>query len=165
MTPLQRALWEQTESAAITLRSAIAALPEEMWREPCGTMECWRAGFHALFFLDLYSAPTVEAYAPPPGIETYELDEGGEPSRVLDRKELLAYADTVRGRAQEFIESLELEDLERTSGIPWLGRRGLSVVEQVLYNLRHAQHHAAQLNLVLRQSQDQGSAWVFRSEA
>ena len=33
-----------------------------------------------------------------------------------------------------------------------------------LYNMRHVQHHAAQLNLILRQVLDKGSPWVFKAK-
>ena len=61
------------------------------------------------------------------------------------------------------IETLTESDLERPSGFEWLARREMSVAESVLYNLRHVQHHAAQLNLVLRQEAGFGADWVHRS--
>jgi hypothetical protein len=33
----------------------------------------------------------------------------------------------------------------------------------MLYNLRHVQHHAAQLNLILRQVTDSAPDWVGRT--
>ena len=33
----------------------------------------------------------------------------------------------------------------------------------LLYTLRYAQHHAAQLNLLLRQSIDDAPGWVYKS--
>jgi hypothetical protein len=36
------------------------------------------------------------------------------------------------------------------------------VGELVLYNLRHVQHHAAQLNLILRQVVDAAPGWVSK---
>jgi len=33
-----------------------------------------------------------------------------------------------------------------------------------LYNLRHVQHHAAQLNLILRQTIDSAPPWVGRAK-
>ena len=57
---------------------------------------------------------------------------------------------------------LAAEDLTRVAGIEWLARRGMSVVEAVICNLRHVQHHAAQLNLILRQEVGYGTEWVHR---
>jgi len=38
-----------------------------------------------------------------------------------------------------------------------------SVLELLIYNLRHVQHHAAQLNLILRQDIDAAPEWVSRA--
>lgn len=35
-----------------------------------------------------------------------------------------------------------------------------SVIEILLYNMRHVQHHAAQLNLKLRQGMNDAPIWV-----
>ena len=37
------------------------------------------------------------------------------------------------------------------------------ILEILLYNLRHTQHHTAQLNLLLRQDLDQHMEWAFRA--
>ena len=37
-------------------------------------------------------------------------------------------------------------------------------LEVVLYHLRHVQHHAAQLNLLLRQSVEDAPLWVRRAQ-
>src|SRR5258706_15426394 len=42
-------------------------------------------------------------------------------------------------------------------------RPGLTVGELVLYNLRHVQHHAAQLNLILRQTVDSAPRWEAKA--
>jgi uncharacterized damage-inducible protein DinB len=39
----------------------------------------------------------------------------------------------------------------------------MSVAELLLYNLRHVQHHAAQLNLMLRQTTGAAPRWVARA--
>jgi len=37
-------------------------------------------------------------------------------------------------------------------------------VELLLYNMRHVQHHAAQLNLMLRQAVDSAPGWVAKTK-
>jgi hypothetical protein len=39
------------------------------------------------------------------------------------------------------------------------------VAELFLYNLRHVQHGAAQLNLILRQAIDSAPRWVARTKS
>jgi uncharacterized damage-inducible protein DinB len=40
--------------------------------------------------------------------------------------------------------------------------RDMSNAELLLYNMRHVQHHAAQLNLLLRQTTDSAPDWVSK---
>ena len=40
----------------------------------------------------------------------------------------------------------------------------LTFAELLLYNMRHTQHHAAQLNLILRQETDAAPGWVAAAE-
>jgi uncharacterized damage-inducible protein DinB len=39
-----------------------------------------------------------------------------------------------------------------------------STLEILLYNMRHVQHHAAQLNLLLRQEINKAPDWVSQAE-
>jgi hypothetical protein len=43
-------------------------------------------------------------------------------------------------------------------------REGFSNLEVFLYNMRHVQHHMAQLNLLLRQRIDDAPKWVSRTK-
>jgi len=40
--------------------------------------------------------------------------------------------------------------------------RAMSNGELLLYNMRHVQHHAAQLNMLLRQKTDSAPKWVSK---
>jgi uncharacterized damage-inducible protein DinB len=42
--------------------------------------------------------------------------------------------------------------------------RNLSILELMLQNLRHVQHHTGQLNLLLRQRGAEPPNWVFRAD-
>ena len=44
------------------------------------------------------------------------------------------------------------------------GTMDYSVLEILLYNMRHVQYHAAQLNLLLRQGINNAPDWVARAE-
>ena len=49
---------------------------------------------------------------------------------------------------------------ERARGPSGFERLGVTVGELHLYSMRHVQHHAAQLNLILRQTVDSAPLWV-----
>lgn len=160
--PWKTAVWTQFDGAITTLRNAIEDCPDELWEAPCGSAPVWRAFFHALFFLDLYAGETAEDFRPPEPFGLTELEDGGIPPRVYTRDELLRYLEHGRSRVRSQVEGLGEDAGATPSGIEWLGRRGMSRLEAVLYNLRHVQHHAAQVNLVLRQCADHAAPWVFR---
>ena len=42
--------------------------------------------------------------------------------------------------------------------------KNYSLLEILLYNLRHIQHHAAQLNLLLRQNTNDAPNWVSQAK-
>ncbi|RZK44955.1 MAG: hypothetical protein EOO61_01865, partial [Hymenobacter sp.] len=44
------------------------------------------------------------------------------------------------------------------------GVMNYNLIEILFYNMRHVQHHAAQLNLMLRQDNNNAAGWVFRSD-
>jgi uncharacterized damage-inducible protein DinB len=44
-----------------------------------------------------------------------------------------------------------------------IGRAEGTFLELSLYNMRHVQHHAAQLNLILRQTGIEPQRWVSRA--
>jgi len=79
------------------------------------------------------------------------------PDRVYAKAELLTYLEHGREKCRTLLAALDEETAhaERRFG----SLRG-TLVESLLYNLRHVQHHAAQLNLLLRQHVDDAPGWV-----
>lgn len=67
------------------------------------------------------------------------------PDRV---QESLDYLQFCRNKCQHLITGLTEEGLT----VRWINeRKNYSFLEILIYNMRHMQHHAAQLNLLLRQ--------------
>ena len=52
---------------------------------------------------------------------------------------------------------------ERAAEPSGFERLGLSQGELLLYSMRHVQHHAAQLNLILRQRTNSAPRWVGKT--
>jgi uncharacterized damage-inducible protein DinB len=84
---------------------------------------------------------------------------GVYPAAAYSRDQLLAFLEHGRARARERIEVLSETEAAASCGFP---RREMSWLELLLYNLRHVQHHTAQLNLLLRQRTDSAPGWVGR---
>lgn len=150
-------VWRQFGAAIDMLENAIDACPDEVWGDRARRPEFWYLAYHTLFFLDLYLAPGEAGFAPPAPFTLGELEDDVFPDRVYTRDELRAYLRHGRDKCRATIEAMTDDEAERQAGFDWLE---LSRAELLLYNLRHVQHHAAQLNLILRQAINSAPGWV-----
>ena len=143
------------------LGNAIEACPDDVWGDRSSRPEYWYVVFHTLFFLDLYLSESDVGFHPPPPFTLDEMDERGLlPERVYSRDELRAYLNHGRNKCRITIGNLTDETLHSRCGFSWLD---LSVMEMHLYNMRHVQHHAGQLHLLLRQKIDSAPRWVRKT--
>jgi DinB superfamily len=158
-TWLKEAVWHQLGAAIDTLENTIRACPEELWRDRSREPEYGYLVFHTLFFLDFYLADSPEGFAPPAPFTLDELDPAGVlPERVYTQDELLTYLEFGRAKARSVIEALTEEKAREP-------RLEGSFLEQLLYTLRHVQHHAAQLNLILRRETGSATQWVKKAKS
>ena len=167
-------LWNQFGAAIDMMENAIRACPDEEWGDFSKKPEWkkkdvvgfWYLVYHTLFFLDYYlthPAPTSEnEFSPPAPFTLSEFDPAGAlPERVYTKEELLSYLDFCRKQLGRLMADFSEEKAHRPSGIPY---RDMTVAELLLYNMRHVQHHAAQLNLLLRQKIDSAPNWVSKTK-
>lgn len=160
---LQNLLWKQFGAAIDMLENAMLACPEKAWGGSGRQPEFWYTIYHTLFFLDLYLSDSLEGFHPPVPFTLSELDpEGALPDRIYTKDELRAYLELARRKCRARIAALTAEDATRRCGIEWLA---FSNLEALLYNMRHVQHHAAQLNLLLRQAGEEPPRWVKRAQS
>jgi hypothetical protein len=155
-------IWNQFGAAIDTLEDAVRACPDDLWGDRSRQPEYWYLVYHTLFFLDFYLSESPEGFRPPAPFTLAELDPAGIlPERVYSKDELLAYLDHGRRKCRATIASLtEERSRERRT----FGRVEGSLTESLLYSLRHVQHHAAQLHLILRQTMDATPGWVTRAK-
>lgn len=154
-------LWQQFGAAIDMLENAINACPEDVWGDRTVRPEFWYVAFHTLFFLDLYLSESDVGFHPPPPFTLDEMDERGLlPDRVYAREELRAYLHHGREKCRATIGRLTDELLHARCGFEWLD---LSVMEMHLYNMRHVQHHAGQLHMLLRQRLNAAPRWVRKT--
>jgi hypothetical protein len=161
-SPWKTIVWRQFGAAIDMLENAIVACPDKVWGDRPGFSEFWYLAYHTLFFLDIYLSDSAEGFAPPAPFGLEELDPAGVlPPRVYTKDELLTYLEHGRIKCRAKIAALTDEKAHRHCGFE---RRDMSVAELLLYTMRHVQHHAAQLNLVLRQTIDSAPPWVGRAK-
>ncbi len=156
-------MWRQFGAAIDMLENAMLACPDELWGDRSQRPEFWYLVYHTLFWLDLSLSGSVEGFAPPAPYTLDELDPAGIlPERVYGKDELHRYLEHGRRKCRAALETLTDEQAREPRRFTW---GELSVAELLLYNLRHVQHHAAQLNLILRQQTDSAPRWVGQAKS
>jgi hypothetical protein len=160
---MKRIVWSQFGAAIDMLENAIRLAPPNVWGDGSKPMEFWYVAYHTIFFLDYYLSDTSEGFAPPAPFSLSELDpEGVAPDRVYSKEELLGYLGHGRDKCRRTLAALT----DEAAAAPCrFERRDMSVMELHLYNMRHVQHHAAQLNLLLRQTIDSAPGWVGKARS
>ena len=154
-------LWQQFGAAIDMLENALLACPDDLWSDRSRQPEFWYVVYHTLFCLDLYLSGSVEGFAPPAPFTLDELDPAGLlPERPYTKSELQAYLEHGREKCRATIAALTDEKARRPCEFEWLV---INEAELLLYNMRHVQHHTAQLNLILRQTIDSAPRWVVRA--
>jgi uncharacterized damage-inducible protein DinB len=155
-------IWQQFGAAIDMLENAMRACPEEIWGDPSQQPEFWYVAFHTLFYLDLYLSESEVGFVPPTPFTLDEMDERGlMPERVYTTEELQKYLDHGRAKCRGTIAAMTEEKAKQQCGFSWLD---ISVAEVLLYNMRHVQHHAGQLHLILRQKTGRAPRWVRKTE-
>lgn len=155
-------IWQQFGAAIDMLENAMLACPEELWRDRSQEPEFWYVAYHTLFWLDLYLSGSVEGFVPPAPFTLDELDPAGLlPNRPYTQAELQRYLAHSRQKCRATIAALTDEQASRLCSFSW-GQ--VSFAELLLYNMRHVQEHAAQLNLLLGQKLGSGPGWVARAK-
>lgn len=161
--PCPSSIASQFGAALDMLENAIRACPEGLWGDRSRRPEFWYLAYHAIFFVDLYLSEGEPGFAPPPPFTLSEFDPSGlMPDRVYSKEELLSYLDHGRRKFRALMEAVTDEGL---SALRKFGSISGPLDEVLLYNLRHVQHHAAQLNLILRQVTDSAPGWVVRAKS
>jgi len=156
--PWKEATWRQFGAAIDMIENALVACPDTLWGDRSRRPEFWYLVYHTLFWLDLYLTDPAEGFVPPPPFGLEELDPAGVlPDRVYSKDELRTYLEHGRRKCRTVLSALTEEGARRE--LVFGSVRG-SGAEILLYNLRHVQHHAAQLHLILRQVTDSTPGWV-----
>lgn len=151
---LKSMIVHQFEASLATLAHAIHACPERLWNEPVARYPFCQTAFHTLFFTDVYLCPSPDALksqpfhlAHPDFFGDYEQMEDREPTSLYARAMIHSYLDFCRTKAKETLAGEAEVDLTAPAQFP---RKSFSRAELHVYNIRHIQHHAAQLILKLR---------------
>lgn len=150
-------LWKQFGACIDMLENAIQMCPKELWNTE---EKFWYSSYHCLFFLDYYLTTDPATYISPRPFTNSEF-EGKLPERVYTKDELLMYLKA----SKEKCHKLLLGMTEEVAARRWVNQyRNYSMFEMLLYNMRHVQHHSAQLNKFLRQNMNDAPSWVMQTK-
>jgi len=153
-------VWNQFGASIDALENAIDACPPEVWGDAIGPHEFWYLVYHTLFWLDYRLHPTAEGFAPRAPFTLGETDPAGVyPDRIYSKAEMKSYLAETRAKCRTVMSSMTEEGARR----PWGKKTQFPRVEWMIYTMRHTQHHAAQLNLLLRQRIDSAPRWPARA--
>ena len=164
---LRASLKSQYHAGLAMLHEAIGKCPDDLWTSAEHKNAFWQVAYHTLFFTHLYLAPRVQAFRPWKGHRGNVQHEDGiagpaDPKSTLPlipevyaKADVLAYWTVVDELVDGAVDALDLASPE--SGFHWYP---ISKLEHQLVNLRHLQHHTAQLADRLRTAQDVGVRWV-----
>lgn len=154
----------QYEAAFRTLKHCIDKCSDESWNKPVCNHQFCQAVFHGLFFADLYLGLNPESISDQAFhsehaavFEGYEEMERRPPEKTYEREFINLYLQHCRDKARLQVAEFTEEDLKAKSGFYWIEG---SAAEVHVYNIRHIQHHAAQLSLRLRLDSEIAVPWV-----
>jgi len=154
----------QIEAALCTLNACIELCPDQAWDMRIARYPFSQVVFHTLFFTDYYLGADEESYRRQPFhrdnasfFGDYEQLQDREPVARYDRASINKYMNHCRRKATDATRS---ETAATLAGPTGFARRNFSRAELYVYNIRHIQHHAAQLILRLRVDADRDVPWV-----
>jgi len=154
----------QYEAAFRTLKHGIDGCSDSAWNQPVCNHQFCQTMFHTLFFADVYLGENPEIVEEQEfhkqhadAFAGYEEWENRPPEKTYTREFIEAYLNHCREKAKSLIDQITEEQLGQPSGFSWI--KG-TAAEVHVYNIRHIQHHAAQLSLRLRLDSQVDVPWV-----
>jgi hypothetical protein len=163
----QTVICRQFAATIQMLRSAIESCPDNLWDDRSGGTPFWHIAYHALFFADFYLSDSPESFTARPDHRDQAHFLPGDykefagvvttPETPFTKHQLLDYADHCLLKCDETFQKLTDERALERCGFWWYE---LNVGEFLLNNLRHTQHHAGQLIVLLRRHAGIGIDWL-----
>lgn len=154
----------QFEAALCMLNACIDRCPDGSWNSRVANNKFCQVVFHTLFYTDFYLGQDEGSFRRQPFHLTnaeffgdYEEFEDRAPILLYDKASVKTYLEHCRNKGSEMLAAESADTLSARSGFKW---RNFSRAELHVYNIRHIQHHTAQLSLRLRLDTNEGIPWV-----
>ncbi len=161
---IKSAIKSQYYAALQMLKSFIEACPEELWTSDDYVNPTWLVTYHALFYYRLYLHQDLASHQHWPGhqkgAQNMTLEHDAASIRPYTRDEMLGLVATCLEQMDEAVDQLDITRSD--SGFHWYR---VPKLEHQMVNLRHLQHHIAQLQDRMRNTSEKGIPWVRSREA
>lgn len=162
-------LWSQFGASIDMLLNVISSCPDNYF---ITHRRFYYIVFHSAVFLDYYSTIPPKDFSPLLSFTQKELAERPKeaiddliPDETYNKQQIIEYIKQSRERCKQIIYALTDEKLKaRFKEGDEPNDMDYPILEILLYNLRHTQHHTAQLNMLLRQDLDKHMEWLFRTD-
>ncbi len=148
----------QFGAALSMFNESVVQCPDASWEGPVGNHAFWHVAYHTLFFTDLYLSRDDASFEAPSfyredyhflGKKPFPPYETVVADNPYTKDVILEYVEICRRKASETIASETLESLDGPCGFFWYE---VPRAELYLINIRHVQHHGAQMGLYLRKT-------------
>ena len=168
---LKSVLKSQYHASLAMLREAIERCPDELWLDLRPRNAFWQIAYHTLFFAHAYLGDQA-TFQPWAEHQRHNQNEDGiagppDPASSLPlapdpytREQALRYWAIVDGMVDPAVDAMDLQRSD--SGFP---RYPMPKLEHQFVNLRHIQHHTAQLSDRLSAISEAGVRWRGRAPA
>jgi hypothetical protein len=155
---INEAIWNQFGASIEMLENVILLCPEELWDTE---LKFWSKAYHCIFWTDYYLSNDPKEFTPKEPFDLSEFDPMGKmPQRTYSKQELITYLLYCKEKAKQQITEFNTETLTKR----WVNDyKNYSFLEIIIYNIRHIQHHSAQLNLLLRQQINSSTPWISQT--
>ncbi|MEO8474469.1 MAG: DinB family protein [Chryseolinea sp.] len=164
---IKESLWTQFGGSIDMLKNAITLWPDEHWHTD---KTFFYIAYHSVVFLDYYLTTPAKTFSSPLSFSITKYEDAPReavddviPNKIYSKHEMLQYLEACRQKCHALINNLTEEQLSAR----WIekdGNMNYSVLEILLYNMRHIQHHTGQLNMLLRQKINDAPLWVARAK-
>ncbi|MFZ1787312.1 MAG: hypothetical protein WAT92_03335 [Saprospiraceae bacterium] len=157
-------LTSQYKACLGTLVQTIEKVPEDVWVNEKYPNPVWQIAYHSLWALKFYLGPNTESYVPFEyaiegaeslgGVQDWENPtEGIKVEGFHTKSEILTFIENIKSELQNNIESIPLDS---PSGFEWYP---YTRFELHINNIRHIQHHTAQIIERLKALEISGFSW------
>ncbi|MBI2297405.1 MAG: DinB family protein [Armatimonadetes bacterium] len=155
---VRSALKGQYHGALATLKEALDRCPDDLWTLEGPLLPFWQVAYHALFFTHFYLQRGHLSFEPWEHHRHPCQDLSSHDQEPYAKAQILEYWAVCDGMVDGCVDGMDLE--ARECGFPWYP---LPKLDHQIVNIRHIQHHAAQLGDRLRAATGEGLRWYGKA--